>query len=60
MKGMDEWVLRSDLIEALVAEGFSRDAAKRTIHPVDGYQRRNLNYEGKGRNLKIKWIGVSL
>jgi hypothetical protein len=52
-----DWILRADLIQALREAGFSKAAAERTVHPDDGYQRKNLLYEGKGRRLQIKWNG---
>jgi AAA domain len=59
-KSDDEWIVRADLIETLIDEGFARATAHRAIKQGDGYQRHNLEYQIEGKILKIRWNGISI
>ena len=52
-----EWIRRGDLVNTLVAAGYTRITATRTIDPEDGYQRSNIEYRGEKKKMELRWIG---
>jgi hypothetical protein len=53
------WILQGDLVNALIQEGYTEATARRTIHRDDGYQRNNIEYQGKGKKTKLRWKGYN-